>query len=284
MQKPWWQEDGTGLMCHLNWNILELHLLLQGGCWAFYLLITVIFSPLFLLSLSISCTHTHRDATSRQQETIFYSYTGAITYLEHVVVNLTIRSEGTHDQRGDISLELISPMGTQSTLLNYRSNDDRSGGYFKWPFMSVMFWGENPRGWWRLTLRSRNRRTAVSFEGLRFQFYGTSVTPESVSRIPDQCHSDCARGCAAEGSMFCDACVNLRNAYTLECIESCPPGYTERNGYCYDRTQPEPVCDSKLLTVVTGKQVYTCFSMCGSTEMLITKVGQVVFFTRIVYC
>ena len=79
-----------------------------------------------------------------------------------------------------------------------------------------------------------------------FKFYGVSSVPESVANIPDECHSDCRRGCAQEGSEFCDACVNLRNAYTLECIDTCPLGYTERNGYCYDSTLPTRVCNSPL--------------------------------------
>ena len=52
--------------------------------------------------------------------------------------------------------------------------------------------------------------------------------------------------CAQEGSEFCDACVNLRNAYTLECIDTCPLEYTEHNGYCYDSTLPTRVCNSPL--------------------------------------
>ena len=235
-------------------------------------------SLFFLLFLSISYTHTHSGATSIRPADIYYYYSGSITYLEHIVGNLTVRSGDDDDQRGDIALELTTPSRTRSTLLSYRSNDGRSGRYYRWPFMSVMFWGENPRGNWRLTVRSRNRRTVVSFEDLRFQFYGSSVTPQSVSQIPTRCHSDCARGCAAEGSMFCDACANLRNAYTLECIERCPPGYSERNGYCYDRNQPEPVCDSKLLTLNAGKQE---FSICESPERLIAnKKG----YTMFVYC
>ena len=189
--------------------------------------------------------HIHRYATSVQPLTTTLQYTGSIVYLEHVVVNITLVPNTISSERGDIRIQLTSPSGTQSTLLDYRQSDDSSGMYERWPFMSVMFWGENPGGQWTLTIQSQDPQTEVEMGDATIQFYGTSEIPQAVHNIPDQCHSDCVRGCAAEGSMFCDACVNLRNASTLECIESCPPGYTERNGYCYNPDEPLPVCDSK---------------------------------------
>ena len=195
----------------------------------------------------------NRHARKNIPAVISYTYSGSIAYLEHVVVNVTLQPGGQVSERGHIGLAIRSPSGTRSTLLKYRAIDDRNSRYNRWPFMSVAFWGENPRGRWQLIISSQNSGTHISYSDLVFQFYGSSVTPESVSRIPDRCHSDCTRGCAAAGSMFCDACVNLRNAYTMECINSCPPGYTKRNGYCYDRTLPEPVCDSKILSLTSGK-------------------------------
>ena len=49
-----------------------------------------------------------------------------------------------------------------------------------------------------------------------------------------------------------DACANLRNAYTLEYVALCPSGYTERNGYCYSRSEPVPVYDPNGLSLPTG--------------------------------
>ena len=112
--------------------------------------------------------------------------------------------------------------------------------------MSVMFWGENPTGQWTLNIRTGDVTGVAVVSRVEFQFYGVSRVPEAVANIPEQCHSDCSRGCAREGSNFCDSCVNLRNAYTLECINECPPGYTERSGYCYDATLPTKVCNSPL--------------------------------------
>ena len=112
--------------------------------------------------------------------------------------------------------------------------------------MSVMFWGEDPAGQWDLVITSASRNTQVNISDIQFQFFGVSHTPQSVADIPNQCHPDCAWGCAKEGSNFCDACINLRNAYTLDCIDVCPEGYIERNSYCYDPDLPIEVCSSPL--------------------------------------
>jgi len=207
--------------------------------------------------IMIACAY-YRYATSTRPLTTTLQYSGYVGYLEHIIINMTLVSHKNSSKRGHIRIQLISPSGTNSTLLDYRLYDDYPFGpfddffsnqhsrkmYKRWPFMSVMFWGENPRGQWTLSIESYHQETEIEMRDVAFQFYGTSEIPQAVQIIPDQCHSDCARGCAAEGSMFCDACVNLRNASTLECIESCPPGYTERNGYCYNPDEPLPMCGS----------------------------------------
>ena len=171
-------------------------------------------------------------------------YSGSIQYLEHVIVTMSI--DVTVGSRGDIRIELTSPSGTLSTLLGHRSNDFSSGGYFDWPFMSVMFWGENPTGEWNLAVITQSVFTEAVISNVEFTFFGVSSIPEAVANIPDECHPDCRRGCAQQGSDFCDACAVLRNAYTLECINECPPGYIERNGYCYNISIPPEECNSPL--------------------------------------
>ena len=146
--------------------------------------------------------------------------------------------------RGDLRVELTSPFGTTSTLIDYRDNDSRSGIYPSYTFMSVHFWGEKPSGQWTLTIRSRSEASPVDMNGLVMTMYGTDKIPEVIAKIPDQCHSACAGGCAQAGRQFCDACANLRNAHTRECITECPKEYEQRNGYCFDPAIPEPVCRS----------------------------------------
>lgn len=193
-------------------------------------------------------------ATSSNPLNINFIYNNSgsgIRFLEHVVVIATL---STFDDRGDIQLELTSPMDTLSFLLPYRSSDRGSGSYTDWPFQSVHYWGENPNGVWTLTVRYRVTAGSASVTGLSVTLYGTTEIPQAVQRIPSQCDSVCApsRSCADTGPLFCDACRSLRNAETLECIDQCPSGFTERNGYCYNATLPEPGCMRRFNATVTG--------------------------------
>lgn len=99
------------------------------------------------------------------QLTLYIEECGNITFLEHVVANMSFR----YHRRGDLKITLISPSGTPSLLLNYRKKDDSNKGKFRqqkirlifnqfrillamtfFPFTSVHNWGENPIGKWTL--------------------------------------------------------------------------------------------------------------------------------------
>ena len=186
-----------------------------------------------------------------------------IRYLEHVVlsVNLEIGDTGRrytvddfityhdrignntdkliewlthrHPRRGDIQIQLISPQNTISTLLPYRDYDFvNDEGYEDWPFMSVHFWGENPSGTWTVRISYKSSSGYVRVSGVSLKMYGTWKTPDAVRDIPDRCHDSCARGCWDEGPTGCDVCTNLRLVTTLECVDECPPGFTEYQSYC----------------------------------------------------
>ncbi len=191
------------------------------------------------------------------------TYTSDIGFLEHVVVELTLSFPDApftyfsfaHDTtetvddgpyRGNIQVELTSPSGTNSIILPYRLPDVTTSGYDKFRFSSIHFWGENPNGVWNLTILNRNNfvRATVRVTIHGITFYGTDNTPQAVSRIPTQCHESCDPngGCAASGAQYCDACTNLRNAMTMECIDSCPQNFIQRNGYCYDDNILEAAC------------------------------------------
>ena len=205
-------------------------------------------------------------------------YSGSVGYLEHVVVQISTSFQDVDTDeylqnnvyynlyedyyqygylyhyynyvmpnRGDIQIELTSPSGTTSTLLPYRMRDSWPGEYTNWPFMSVHFWGEAPSGDWTLTITNRGSSGVVEVSDVQFTFYGTAETPEVISRIPQECHSACKRGCAAAGAEFCDSCRGLRDAATLQCVDQCPEGHTMSSGYCYNATQPEPECEPFVL-------------------------------------
>lgn len=71
-----------------------------------------------------------------------------INFLEHVQSKVSVKVK----YRGNLQIYLTSPMGTNSTLLGRRVEDDSSDGFNNWPFMTVHNWGESPRGMWTLEI------------------------------------------------------------------------------------------------------------------------------------
>ncbi len=153
-------------------------------------------------------------------------------------------------------------------LLPYRPRDVLSSGYTNFRFTTIYNWGERPNGQWNLIVSNQNNfvngTVRVTIHGITL--YGTATTPQSVSRIPSQCHGSCdnSKGCGGTGAEDCDTCANLRNAVTLECIDACPQNYTQRNNYCYDDNVPEVGC------IRSGSNSAVVFS---SSTVLTSAVG-----------
>ena len=177
-----------------------------------------------------------------------FTYSGSLVYLEHVTLLTTVGV--ISDNRGDLRVELTSPFGTTSVLMDYRDNDLGPGSYSNYEFMSVHFWGEDPNGEWTLTVRSRGPSVlSVVMSGYSPTFYGTYEIPEAIQNIPSECDIACdnTKGCANSGPQYCDACASplIRDSHTLQCVNSCPDGYVTLNGYCYNISQEEPVCETQ---------------------------------------
>ena len=220
------------------------------------MIVTVVFSLIF------------RQAISTNNFRTVINYSGSLLCLEHVIVKMSLNV--VYGYRRDIKVELTSPSQTVSTLLGHRDLDYSNGGYFEWPFMSVMFWGENPTGEWVLTVSTQSSQTVIDVTDVAFRMYGVSST---VANIPANCHPDCRRGCAQEGSEFCDACVNLRNAHTFECIDTCPPGYTERNGYCYNDYISDKQCVTPLKRKGLSKYIRLLLIAPVSVQVLVLMLA-----------
>lgn len=56
--------------------------------------------------------------------------------LEHITVRVWI----THDRRGDVEVEVVSPNGIKSILAARRRDDADRDGFPAWRFMSVKHW------------------------------------------------------------------------------------------------------------------------------------------------
>jgi len=96
-------------------------------------------------------TSTGEDAIELEMDTdVCKGSDNEVNYIEHVQAFLSIEST----RRGDITINMTSPMNTNSMLLQRRPRDDDSTvGLNEWPFVSVQYWGEKPRGKWRVRVQ-----------------------------------------------------------------------------------------------------------------------------------
>lgn len=134
-------------------------------------------------------------------------YSGDIQYMEHLVVNMTLEVSNSDTgsvnisqafdllidyfvydidnngaalvKRGDFEVSITSPSNTTSTLLFSRRHDTvNTEGYYQWPFLSVLHWGENPCGQWTINVTWTNPSGlgAGMVRDVSVQFYGVSST------------------------------------------------------------------------------------------------------------
>ena len=200
-------------------------------------------------------------ATTDQHEGDTSAYYTNITFLEHVVVKMTLTLSynnipsysydayynsfyDTYDQkdvlshqfarRGDISVSLRSPQGTTSELLPNRERDFiNTNSYRNWEFMSVHYWGENPLGDWEVLISYKSQIGAVRISNISVKYYGTETKPQSVQEMLSSCTAACDYKCSIRGGEeICDTCNNKRDSETLSCLTQCPDNYDEISDYC----------------------------------------------------
>ncbi len=80
--------------------------------------------------------------------------------------------DATHTYRGDLSIVLTSPDGTQSILAEPRA--DSGDDYSNWVFTSARHWGESSAGEWTLVVRDLVTRDLGTFNSWRINVHGTS--------------------------------------------------------------------------------------------------------------
>ena len=153
----------------------------------------------------------------------------SIHYLEHVQAITSV--DIVTGRRGEVSLALRSPHGTESKLLVPRYLDGKRKSITQWPFMTIQSWGEQPLGKWVFTLSVKGH-TSARLNQLTLVLYGVAATPAAVAAIPDKCHEECKGGCAAAGPLYCDSCKHYRLSSTLECVPNCPSGTYQDRSMC----------------------------------------------------
>ena len=231
----------------------------------------------------------YRTATYNDPFVSTFTYSGIIQHLEHIVVTISLSVDDfvtsydytranevvshykkytdVYDEsefedyikRGDFEVTLTSPSNIMSTLLFRRPFDlVNEEDYYKWPFLSVLHWGEDPRGEWILTVKWTNPNGGSGIVDVdSAMLYGVSEVPESVADIPDSCSSLCARskGCSGPDPIDCDVCNSdtIRDARSLECIEEkdCTDPYKVNNGYCYVPSSANSISGSVVFIMIT---------------------------------
>ncbi|EGT57506.1 CBN-AEX-5 protein [Caenorhabditis brenneri] len=94
-----------------------------------------------------------------------------ISKIERIILTASI----IHPHRGQVQIHVESPSGTISELLPLRPNDS-TADLMDWDFVSVHFFGEDPRGTWKLHVKSvEDLKEANEFRVQLKQFKVTGV-------------------------------------------------------------------------------------------------------------
>eukprot|EP01097_Dermamoeba_algensis_P004841 TRINITY_DN3107_c0_g3_i1.p1 TRINITY_DN3107_c0_g3~~TRINITY_DN3107_c0_g3_i1.p1 ORF type:complete len:888 (-),score=224.87 TRINITY_DN3107_c0_g3_i1:700-3363(-) len=135
--------------------------------------------------LSINGAQTNVKLPPSSQTDVVYLTLDVPTdlFIEHVQVFVNI----SHQSRGDLSITLISPFGTQSYLKISKRADATPN--LVWTFMSTQHWGESSQGKWTLVIRDTfSYMYTGSLNNWRMIFHGMNrdVVPSHVIRNSPQ--------------------------------------------------------------------------------------------------
>ncbi|KAM9497151.1 furin (paired basic amino acid cleaving enzyme) b isoform 1-T1 [Clarias gariepinus] len=145
-----------------------------------------------------------------------------VSSLEHVQARLTL----SYTHRGNLAIHLFSPLGTRSTLLAPRPQDNSPEGFNDWAFMTTHTWDEDPQGEWTLEIENV---AGLNDYGVLSQFtlilYGTgsSTVDLSASDFSRPSNNSCK---TFDAQQICIECSPGLWLFMQGCVKSCPPGFT----------------------------------------------------------
>ncbi|RWS26049.1 Neuroendocrine convertase 1-like protein, partial [Leptotrombidium deliense] len=121
--------------------------------------------------------------SAREMTTVSFESNGCsqsaneINIMEHVQVTVTI----AFPRRGFLNIYLQSPSGAVSMLLSQRPRDKSGIGFTNWTFTTVHFWGEKPRGHWKLIIRVKSGHNYIgNLTYASLLCHGTREIPEHL--------------------------------------------------------------------------------------------------------
>ncbi|KAF7515674.1 hypothetical protein G7054_g14461 [Neopestalotiopsis clavispora] len=101
--------------------------------------------------------------------------------VEHVTVTMNVE----HTNRGDLSVDLISPDGVTSHIATTRKFDSSKDGYDDWTFMSVAHWGEKGVGTWTIIIRdSKVDSHKGKFIDWHLKLWGQTIDASKAKLLP----------------------------------------------------------------------------------------------------
>ncbi|CAG9759990.1 unnamed protein product [Ceutorhynchus assimilis] len=215
-----------------------------------------------------------------------------VEILEHVQAKLTIYAQ----RRGDLNIQLTSPMGTRVTLLAHRAHDNSRSGFNYWPFMSVHSWGESPFGTWELKIHNDGRLMA-NIKQWDLTLYGTAtptaydlkqqgggisipehneiISDNSITSSPswnggaenrkhrlEADETTSSGSCKKSNGNFCLECFSGQTLYNGTCLKNCPEGYYDTENKLDIQTEKSAAC---------AKCHYSCKSCTGSMDYQCTE-------------
>ncbi|KAH0821032.1 hypothetical protein GEV33_001759 [Tenebrio molitor] len=210
-----------------------------------------------------------------------------VEVLEHVQAKLTIFSQ----RRGDLNIQLTSPMGTRVTLLAHRAHDTSRIGFNHWPFMSVHSWGETPFGTWQLEIHNDGRLLA-NVTSWNLTLYGTATPPAAdlkqetvhqpsiVDMYPEEIDDNSIHDASANSLQFgaevkkdTSGCSKTNGQLCLGVEESIVNAlYSYTNGaFTIDSSTPtaRPVHMPEVSSVLTGEAIAEEFNRCYPTYRIL---------------
>lgn len=138
-----------------------------------------------------------------------------VTRLEHVLLIVTINKRGN---RGKLDINLVSPSGTKSAILRPRVRDQSTFGFWKWAFLTVFHWDEDPKGNWTLEITDSDTLFHGELVSWRLKFHGTRERAINEAKI---CNDTCKQGCPVVFSDVCYGCSQYCDCTTGQCVYDC---------------------------------------------------------------
>jgi subtilisin-like proprotein convertase family protein len=153
------------------------------------------------------------DDSNSGTSTTFNLSSAQALRVEHVTLSANI----THARRGQLSLSLISPSGTESFLT--MPNSGTGANFSDWTMMTVHNWGENSQGIWTLKVVDSNSGQTGTLNNATIKIFGAPTAP--ITDPPSFSHAAATSGTVGGNFNFQILANNGANSFSAADL---PPG------------------------------------------------------------